>query len=243
MKADPKAQLQLLRLAELDAELNRIKHTAQTLPQHAEIDRLSKERVAISDELTAATTHADDLGIAARRAENDLVPVKERLRKDQERVDGGSVTDQKTLRGLIDEIEHLKGRISDLEDVQLEAMGQHEEAVAHRDRLAARKQEIETEMRSLLAARDEAGAGLQEEAKAVVASRGAMVKTLPEPLVKLYERLRAQNGSGAGQLMGSRCGGCRLELNVSDVTTIRQAPRDEVVRCPECSRILVRTET
>ena len=35
--------------------------------------------------------------------------------------------------------------------------------------------------------------------------------------------------------------GCRLTLNASDLGIIAKAPADEVMRCEECNRILVRT--
>ncbi|TNC46168.1 C4-type zinc ribbon domain-containing protein, partial [Mumia zhuanghuii] len=38
-----------------------------------------------------------------------------------------------------------------------------------------------------------------------------------------------------------RCEGCRLEINGADLREIATKPSDEVLRCPECNRILVRT--
>ena len=46
---------------------------------------------------------------------------------------------------------------------------------------------------------------------------------------------------GAAAIRQRRCGGCQLELNAVDVARIKAAPADEVLRCEECSRILVRT--
>jgi len=57
----------------------------------------------------------------------------------------------------------------------------------------------------------------------------------------LYERIRTQKGVGAAELRARQCGGCRLTLNPSDLAVIAKAPVDEVMRCEECSRILVRT--
>jgi len=58
----------------------------------------------------------------------------------------------------------------------------------------------------------------------------------------LYEKLREQkNGVGAAALRRRECGGCRLTLNASDLAVIAKAPADDVVRCEECGRILVRT--
>ncbi|HYN67967.1 MAG TPA: C4-type zinc ribbon domain-containing protein, partial [Ornithinibacter sp.] len=46
---------------------------------------------------------------------------------------------------------------------------------------------------------------------------------------------------GAAALHQRRCGGCQLELNPVEIQRIRSAPDDEVLRCEECRRILVRT--
>ena len=65
---------------------------------------------------------------------------------------------------------------------------------------------------------------------------------VPEDLLALYEKLRAANGGvGAAALRQRRCEGCRLELNTTEINRIRAAAADEVVRCEECGRILVRT--
>ncbi len=58
----------------------------------------------------------------------------------------------------------------------------------------------------------------------------------------LYEKLRAQKGGvGAAALRRRECGGCRLDPERLGPRHHRQQPSDEVVRCEECNRILVRT--
>ena len=58
----------------------------------------------------------------------------------------------------------------------------------------------------------------------------------------LYEKIRAQSGGvGAAELKQRRCGGCRLELNNVEIGELRDSDPDEVMRCDECRRILVRT--
>jgi uncharacterized protein len=46
---------------------------------------------------------------------------------------------------------------------------------------------------------------------------------------------------GAAMLRGGRCEGCHLSLNAVDLAAYRAASPDEVLRCEECRRILVRT--
>ncbi len=58
----------------------------------------------------------------------------------------------------------------------------------------------------------------------------------------LYEKIRGQQaGIGAAELKQRRCTGCRLELNNVEIARLRSADDDEVLRCEECRRILVRT--
>ena len=63
------------------------------------------------------------------------------------------------------------------------------------------------------------------------------VRRDPERAVK-----RAQHTVGAAALNRGRCEGCHLSLNTVDLGRIRAAPPDEVLRCEECRRILVRTD-
>jgi len=85
-------------------------------------------------------------------------------------------------------------------------------------------------------------ATIDEQLQQVQADRGPAAEGLPDDLVALYMRLREQKGGvGAAALRARECGGCRLSLDSVELSRIKGLPEDEVVRCEECSRILVRT--
>ena len=66
--------------------------------------------------------------------------------------------------------------------------------------------------------------------------------SLPPDLVDLYEKIRGSSaGVGAAALRRGQCEGCHLQLNTTDLNRIREAAADDVLRCEECRRILVRT--
>jgi hypothetical protein len=66
---------------------------------------------------------------------------------------------------------------------------------------------------------------------------------LPEDLLSLYEKLRVSSGGiGAAALHRGRCEGCHLQLNTTELNQLRDAPPDDVARCEECRRILIRTD-
>lgn len=80
------------------------------------------------------------------------------------------------------------------------------------------------------------------EAGTVTKERGVIAGTVPADLLKLYDKLREQQGGiGAAKLYARTCQGCRQELAITELAEIRKAPSDTVVRCENCRRILVRT--
>jgi uncharacterized protein len=64
---------------------------------------------------------------------------------------------------------------------------------------------------------------------------------VPADLLALYDKIRASSGVGAAMLRRGQCQGCHLSLNTVDLYAIKATPADEVVRCEECRRILIRT--
>lgn len=95
---------------------------------------------------------------------------------------------------------------------------------------------------ALGATRDAAFAEIDAALAEVAAQRGPAVEGLPADLLGLYDKLRdSKGGVGAALLQHRRCGGCQLGIDAAELATIKAAPADEVVRCEECSRILVRT--
>lgn len=117
-----------------------------------------------------------------------------------------------------------------------------EEAQQAHDSLAARLTSTEERLASLAKARDEKTAVLEEQLRDVAAERAPVADGLPADLLALYDKLReSKGGVGAAPLRARECGGCRLTLDPAELATIRNAAPDEVIRCEECQRILVRT--
>jgi hypothetical protein len=59
--------------------------------------------------------------------------------------------------------------------------------------------------------------------------------------VDLYEKVRTSGaGIGAALLVGNKCDGCHLSINVIELERIKGLADDEIIRCEECRRILVR---
>lgn len=219
-----------------------MRHRRANLPEHAQLAKLSAERSAAGEALVEAETQVSDLELAQKQAEADLEPVRQRRVRNQKRVDDGSVADAKALSGLVEEIQHLDRRISDLEDAELEVMENLEGAIATRDQRAIADSDLEQQMQELAARRDEQVAGIDRELADQGTRRDSIAADIPADLLASYDKLSAGHGGvGAAELRNRRCTGCQLEVNAADLREFAAAAEDDVLRCEECGRILIRT--
>ncbi|MGP4001238.1 zinc ribbon domain-containing protein [Streptomyces sp. 8N706] len=242
MNAAPADQIRLLDVQSLDVRLSQLAHKRKTLPEHAEIETQNADLAQLRDLLVAAQTEESDTAREQTKAEQDVDQVRQRAARDQQRLDSGAVTSPKDLENLQHEIASLAKRQGDLEDIVLEVMERRESAQERAGELTERVESVRARVADAVARRDAALQEFDSEIAAVTKEREVMAASVPADLLKLYEKLRVQQGGvGAARLYQRRCEGCRLELNITELNEVRAAAPDEVVRCENCRRILVRT--
>lgn len=229
-------------MQELDSRADQLRHQRASLPELAEIASLEAKRADVENLVRDARIVVDDLTTEQRKVDADVEAVKARRTRDRDRMDQGLVTNPKDLERMQHELESLERRIASLEDDELEVMEKLEEAQRELAELEQLVAETDEQLAALRVTRDEKLGALDEELARATAGRGPAAEGLPDDLLALYDRLRGQKGGvGAAELRARACGGCRLTLDSAELTRIRGLPEDEVVRCEECQRILVRT--
>ncbi|MEU9847156.1 C4-type zinc ribbon domain-containing protein [Streptomyces sp. NPDC047985] len=242
MNAAPADQIRLLDVQALDVRLSQLAHRRKSLPEHAEIESLTSDLAQLRDLLIASQTEESDTAREQTKAEQDVDQVRQRAARDQQRLDSGAVTSPKDLESLQREITSLAKRQGDLEDVVLEVMERREAAQERVAELSDRVSAVQAKADDATARRDAATKELDEEAASVAKEREVIAASVPADLLKLYDKLREQQGGiGAARLYQRRCEGCRLELNITEINEMKAASADTVLRCENCRRILVRT--
>ena len=242
MIADPFVQVRLLDLQAVDTALAQLAHRRMTLPEVSVIADCDRRAADARVLLVDAETTVADLAADQRRLEADIDTVRQRADKDRARMASSGVP-AKEITGLQHEVASLSRRQGVLEDELLELMESREaadaEVIEHARVLAG----ISTERAGAAAARDAAFAQIAEAQAGRAAEREALAARIPDDLLGLYDKVRAANGGvGAAMLRQRRCEGCRLELAGSELSTVRAAKADQVLRCENCRRILVRTD-
>ena len=241
MKASVEAQLRLLELADLDAELSRLDHRRRSLPELEEYRRIEARAAGLRDELAALEAVESDLRREQAKAEADVDQVRSRVERDRTRLDAGQVSSPRELENLQSEIVSLIRRQSDLEEIVLDVMERQEAAELRHNTLTQEEGALARQRDEVADRRDVALGEIGEQEEKAGSLRASVAADVPGDLLDLYGKLRAQHGVGAAALRRGRCEGCHLSLNTVELAHLRAAPPDEVLRCDECRRILVRT--
>jgi uncharacterized protein len=242
LKAAASDQQRLLDVQALDTRIDQLAHRRETLPEHAALRQLEVTLSTLRDQIVGAQTEASDVSRELSKAEGDVDQVTARAARDQQRLDAGLVNSPKELEGLQHEIATLAKRQSDLEDIVLEVMERLESSQSLQSELTAQQAKAEAQVAEQTASRSTKTSEIDNEVETLRAQRDTQAGSVDAELVTLYEKIRAQQGGvGAAELRQRRCTGCRLELNTVEINQLRSAADDEVMRCEECRRILIRT--
>lgn len=242
MKADPSAQVRLLDLQDLDSRADQLRHQRRSLPEHARLEELTETRGRVDGQAQDARISVEDLTAEQTKVDADVEQVKARRQRDQQRIDQGLISNPKDIQRMQQEMVSLERRITSLEDDEIEVMERLEEAQLTLDTLTGEVADTDKQIEETTASRDGKLAEIDQSLGEIETQRSPLAADLPQDLVTLYDRLReTKGGVGAALLRARRCGGCMLDLDNAELATIRGAAEDDVIRCEECSRILVRT--
>ena len=231
----------LLGLQQHDTTLDQLRRSLTTLPERTELRAVEEERRDLRAATSEVQAAIDDLDARQRALEERIAATASRRRAIETRMESGEVTASRDLQAMDSEVHHLEERQLRFEQEELALLEEEDpldEALTDRrgslalldaeaDRLAAAVDTAERRIRGSVAG--------EEDLRRALASR------LPEELLATYEAIRTRMGGvGAARLVGDRCDGCHLTLSAVDLERIRRRRPDELIRCTQCERILIR---
>jgi len=241
LKADLFDQRRLLELQAVDTQLTQLDQRRRKLdadPAHA---TASQRLRALNDKAANLTGDLADLDRDIERVEREVELVTNRAASDRNRMGSGAAT-AKELEGLQSELESLARRQGSLEDDELVLMERREGLDAELTETRAQVEQARAVLADAEAERGRQIAAIDAERADATSTRQALAINIPDRLVELYERIHAKQPVAAAELVGRRCGSCRIEKSPADMIPIKAAAIDEVLRCEECNCVLIRTE-
>ena len=240
MQASVAQQSLILELQLLDNEIMQANTKLKSLPEIEQLLHIDKRIFTATDELAVVKSEAEQIALELRRGEVDVETVTDRIKKDEARLASGNAT-PKELEQLQHEVGTLKKRQESLEEIELEIM-------IRSDAITSRSNTLTTDLASLQTLKDEISGRLKtatDEISKVIedktTARNLVANQIEKPLLELYEKIRTNGGGvGAAALVGNKCNGCNLAINAVEIERIKSLSKDELLRCEECRRILVR---
>lgn len=240
MKASKAAQEKLLALQALDSSIIQLDHKAKTLPVSKILDDTTVAHATARDLCVAAETEKSDIKHELSKSEIDVEQVVSRIEKDEKRLASGLGT-PKELEQLQHELGSLAKRRAELEEIELEVMVRIEALDQRISSLSQERDALHEEVTKFAKEKEVALDEIARAKNATLSDRANLVQEIDPELLALYEKIRSNaDGIGAARLHAGRCEGCHLNINAADLSRIASLPEDEVVRCEECRRILVR---
>jgi predicted nucleic acid-binding Zn-ribbon protein len=209
--------------------------------------RLNEIAAALSDnkvileaqaKVNAAQKILAPLQTRLRNLELEIQTNADKIRLTDEQLYSGRVRNPKELQDMQQEIQSLKNRNAELEDILLEIMMSVENA----DAMLSEKQ---VTLQQLTTAWEDDHQHLLDEQKKLQGEvslhqqkrEEALPPVMPDSL-KAYNTLRPRkNNQPVALLVNGSCSVCRVEQDMAVITEVRKAQK--LVYCTSCGRILV----
>jgi len=224
----------LYRLQQIDGQLDSSKGNLE----HIEKELHNNSPVVNAQQIvTQAEEQHQLISKKLQDAEDKSYETRVKIELSEASLYGGKIQIPKELQELQNEIASLKRLMVSLEDKQLEAMMELEDAESKL--MWAREELTEAQARQV-----EQNAKLNGEKTKLLgqierleAERKAALPTISAPDFGLYEQLRnSRNGVAVAKIVSRACNACGTTLTAAMVQTTQST--GQLVRCPTCGRIL-----
>jgi uncharacterized protein len=224
----------LHRLQRIDTQID------QADARLAEIERLLSEDERIrkaKQEIEIARVELEKARLALRSVEHNARETRIKAEQSEASLYGGAIHNPKELQDLQREIESLKRHLSALEDDQLQAMMDQEEA--EKKDLGAQTgynqvvAEVTQQKAGLAGERD----GLLKKRQTLLAERSAALPPILPPNLDTYTRIREQKkGIAVTAVEDDTCATCGAEVRLGEGQAARI--QSNLHYCTSCGRII-----
>lgn len=231
----------LLRVQDLDTAISQLYFKRGSIPERVDLNKLESKQLEIETLRIDALGRRDELLKQQQDLESQIDSLNKRRQTIETTMYASRDSASRDLQAMNDEVLQLSRRRAELEEEELELMTLQEPIDQELRSLDSQLLALEEAKQGLNIALSAAESTLDAEIKSLEMTRGLHASQLSTALSDHYETLRTRlKGTGAARLVGNRCDGCHLELSAVEVDKIHKLPRDMIVTCDQCGRILIR---
>ena len=227
----------LLELQKIDIDIDKEEKKKRDLPLI--VERVSKEIQGLKNSFKNKKEDYKNLQIKLKKIELDLTEKSNKIKKHQEDLYGGKISDIKELKQIQKVIANYQKEKASIEEDVLDLMEEMEDLDKLISHLGEDLKAKEEEFKKYKEEMDLARLVIKKNMDSLNIKRGEILSKITDSrLLKEYELLRKEKGGKAiMEVDCSICPGCYLDLP-SDVIYQLKKNR-KIIICPNCSRILI----
>ncbi len=228
----------LLKLQELDLELNKIQAEHDSIP--ALMEEIERDCNELNVEIEEQESELKTLKVAIREAESKIALLDEISKKYKQQL--LTVKTNREYSALLTEIESVKREKDELEELIIQNMEKTEALSAETKEKNGRLKKLGKERQGK---KDELDVKLKELSNEMVRQkrkRGRLTGVVNRPTLKLYERImNSRVNRAVVPIRSGSCGGCFAHVPLQKVADIRKG--SQIYTCDGCGRILYYDES
>jgi predicted nucleic acid-binding Zn-ribbon protein len=227
----------LLELQKIDIDIDEEEKKKRNLP--LTVEGITKKIQGLKDSLKSKNENYKKLQVKLKRIELDLTEQSNKIKKHQEDLYGGKISDIKELKQIQKVIANYQKEKDSIEEDVLDLMEEMEnldKSIGHLDEdLKAKEKEFKKRKEEM----DSSRLIIEENMNSLnIKRKETLNKITDNRLLKEYELLRKEKGGKAiMEVDGSICPGCYLDLPSDAIYQLKK--NRKIIICPNCSRILI----
>ena len=217
----------------LDVEILKLEDELQSLDRGEE---LKKRIESLSSLYNREIEEIKSKEILLKELELELSTLEERKKKDEERL-YRSVTTQKEVDRLTQEIQYINQEKNRVEDKILEVMESLDSLREKAPKTKRELEDLEASLSEVLKRAENIEKEILKNLQALQDKRSEKVKEIDVKLLSKYETIRKnRRGRGMSKVIAGKCSECGVELSLLLIEKLEHL--DELLTCEHCGRIL-----
>ena len=228
----------LILIQKMNDEIDRLNNNFENMAQRGQLSVLLKEQEDDQAKLDRTQQEIHDRKHKSKKAEDQSSIIEQKIKREENRLYSGTVSNPKELMGIKIEIDDLKKQIDRVDTEILEQMEALDDLTEKENSLL----KIIEERRAEISKLESEITKLESEIKSSISKLEGEVSNvrgrISEDLLVLYDRLREEKGGRVvATIKGGACSVCNMTLPFEKVEKMNDS--EKYYRCEFCRRIIV----
>lgn len=228
----------IMELQEVDSQEEVLKKELASLPEREELHDLEAELTKRRQTYQVIEEKIKENQSRQKRLEDEEALLETKIKREEDRLYSGRITNPKELSGIEAEVRSLKAKQDQIETQILICLEEGEGLRKESNQLSQSINSLEAEVQKVRKRLFSRESDLRSQMKGLGQRRAELRVLILEEHLQLYDKLRVEKGGLAvAFLLDEVCRGCHMTLPAYRVDKMED--RTAIYRCDFCKRLLV----